>query len=143
MNSRDSPAQLAQDQTVQNRGGTRTERGVRPEVLGPSGASGRQPASSSHAFLNIPYDEEFRDLYLAYIAGTVAFGLLPRATLEIPGGARRLERIFDLITSCGYSFHDLSRVELDRKYPQTPRFNMPFELGMVVAWEKMHSGQHA
>ena len=100
-------------------------------------------ANPSHAFLNIPYDEEFRDLYLAYIAGTTAFGLVPRATLEIPGGTRRLDRIFQLITGCGYSFHDLSRVELDLKYPPTPRLNMPFELGLVVAWEKMHLGQHA
>jgi len=35
-----------------------------------------------------------------------------------------------------YSFHDLSRVELDKKLPPTPRFNMPFELGLVVAWTK-------
>jgi len=29
----------------------------------------------------------------------------------------------------------MSRVELDAKRPQTPRFNMPFELGLTVAWE--------
>ena len=60
----------------------------------------------------------------------------PRATLEIPGGARRLDRIFELITSCQYSFHDLSRVEVDRRRPSTPRFNMPFELGVVLGWLK-------
>ena len=54
----------------------------------------------------------------------------------MPGGARRLDRIFDLITSCQYSFHDLSRVELDPKPPRTPRFNMPFELGLVLGWLK-------
>jgi hypothetical protein len=106
-----------------------------------SEVSGRQPASS-YLFLNIPYDEEFRDLYLAYITGAIAFGLVPKATLEIPGGARRLDRIFELIRSCRYSFHDLSRVELDLEYPPTPRFNMPFELGLVVAWEKPHPGEH-
>jgi hypothetical protein len=73
------------------------------------------------AFINVPYDDRFRDLYLAFIAGLASFGLDPRATLEIPGGARRLDRILDLITSCQYSFHDLSRVQLDRKSPQTPR----------------------
>jgi hypothetical protein len=88
-------------------------------------------------FLNIPYDAQFIKLYLAYIAGTVAFGLEPHATLEIPGGARRLDRIFELIQACRYSIHDLSRVQLDRKAPITPRFNMPFELGMAVAWEKL------
>ena len=87
-------------------------------------------------FLNIPYDRRFADLYLAYIAGTAAFGLIPRATVEIPGGQRRLDRIFELIRSCRYSVHDLSRVQLDRKYPPTPRFNMPFELGLTVAWQR-------
>jgi hypothetical protein len=94
------------------------------------------------AFLNLPYDDAFQDLYLAYIAGVTAFSLVPRATLEIPGGARRLDRVFDLIRSCRYSFHDLSRVELDVHRPATPRFNMPFELGLAVAWEKLNPGQH-
>ncbi len=90
-----------------------------------------------HAFLNIPYDDEFRDLFLAYVTALTAFGLVPRATLEIPGGRGRLDRILDLITSCGYSFHDLSRVELDLKSPPTPRFNMPFELGLAVCNERL------
>jgi hypothetical protein len=92
----------------------------------------RQHANT--AFINVPYDERYQDLYLAFIAGLTAFGLDPRATLEIPGRDRRLDRIFELITSCQYSFHDLSRVQLDRKRPQTPRFNMPFELGLVLGW---------
>jgi hypothetical protein len=95
-----------------------------------------------NAFLNIPYDDKFEALYLAYIAGIAAYGLTPRATLEVPGGARRLDRIFELIRTCRYSFHDLSRVELDPLRPPTPRFNMPFELGLVVAWDKLHPGEH-
>jgi hypothetical protein len=92
--------------------------------------------SPKTAFINVPYDDDFQDLYLAFIAGLTAFGLDPRATLEVPGGTRRLDRILQLITSCQYSFHDLSRVQLDRKRPQTPRFNMPFELGLVLGWLK-------
>ena len=69
------------------------------------------------------------------MAGLSALGLFPRATLEIPGGERRLDRIFDLIQTCASSLHDLSRVELDQKRPITPRFNMPFELGLAVAWD--------
>lgn len=84
-------------------------------------------------FLNIPYDPLFSTLFLAYVAGLSAFGLMPRATLEIPGSTRRLERIISLIKSCEYSIHDLSRVELDPIPPPTPRFNMPFELGLAVA----------
>ena len=107
-------------------------------VVGPDSTTRSLPG----AFLNIPYDVDFQSLYLAYIAGITAFGLRPRATLEIPGGARRLDRIFDLIKSCRYSFHDLSRVELDVRRPATPRFNMPFELGLAVAWDKLNAGQH-
>jgi len=87
-------------------------------------------------FLNIPYDDGFKKLYLAYIAGISAFGLVPRATLEIPTSKRRLDRIIGLIDQCTYSIHDLSRVQLDRNAPSTPRFNMPFELGLAVALDK-------
>jgi hypothetical protein len=93
-------------------------------------------------FLNIPYDKKFEKLCLAYISGVSAFGLNPRATLQIPGGARRLDRIFQQMQGCPYSVHDLSRVELDRTRPRTPRFNMPFELGMCVAWATTGGGKH-
>lgn len=86
-------------------------------------------------FLNIPYDNGFQSLYLAYIVGLVHLGLQPRAALEISGGARRLDKIIELIQTCRYSVHDLSRVQLDKKSPHVPRFNMPFELGLAVAWE--------
>ena len=85
------------------------------------------------AFLNVPYDKRFENLYLAFIAGLCGFGLIPHATLEIPGSQRRLDRIIRLIRRCHFSFHDLSRVELDRNSPPTPRFNMPFELGLAIA----------
>jgi hypothetical protein len=93
-------------------------------------------------FLNIPYDRRFGRLYRAYIVGLVELGLTPKATLGIPGGSNRLERIFDLIQTCRYSIHDLSRVELDRAPPPTPRFNMPLELGLAIAWEKLNPGVH-
>ena len=94
-------------------------------------------------FLNIPYDQQFERLYLAYIVGLTVLGFVPRATLEIPSGARRLERIFNLLRSCQYSVHDLSRVQLDRKAPSTPRFNMPFELGLAVAWSAQNPARHS
>ncbi len=102
-----------------------------------------RPPTRNTAFLNIPYDRKFENLYLAFIAGLCGFGLIPHATLEIPGSQRRLDRIFELIDNCSYSFHDLSRVELDRHPPHSvPRFNMPFELGLVVAWAKGRQPGH-
>ena len=98
--------------------------------------------SRDSAFLNIPYDNQYANLYFAFIAGLCAFGLDPRATLEVATGERRLDRIFDLMTSCHYSFHDLSRVQLDRAAPRTPRFNMPFELGLLLGWQKTRGPLH-
>jgi hypothetical protein len=88
-------------------------------------------------FLNIPYDHNFEKLFLAYISGISAFGLVPLATLEIPSSSRRLEKILKLIGTCRYSIHDLSRMQLDNHAPRTPRFNMPFELGLSVAYDEI------
>jgi hypothetical protein len=105
-------------------------------------ASVPPPVSANAVFVNIPYDKGFSRLYLAYIVGLTQLGLDPRATLGIPGGERRLDRILALIKSCRYSIHDLSRVQLDRNPPATPRFNMPFELGLAVTWSKLFPRQH-
>jgi hypothetical protein len=94
------------------------------------------------AFLNVPYDAQHEELFLAFLAGLSGFALIPHATLEIPGSQRRLDRIFHLLRRCRYSFHDLSRVEVDPTPPATPRFNMPFELGLAVALEKMQRPRH-
>lgn len=99
-------------------------------------------AEAEAVFLNIPYDNAFERLYLAYIVGLSALGLVPRATLGIPGGKRRLSRILELFGNCQYSIHDLSRVQLDRTAPSTPRFNMPFELGLAVAWSELNPRRH-
>lgn len=96
----------------------------------------------AEVFLNLPYDSRFQNLYVAYIGAVRAFGMEPRVTLEIGGGARRLDRIFNLIQGCEFSVHDMSRVEMEQTKPRTPRFNMPFELGLAVAWEKLHPGRH-
>jgi hypothetical protein len=100
------------------------------------------PVQQNAVFLNIPYDARFSRLYLAYIVGLTELGLEPRATLGIPGGERRLNRILALIQSCRYSIHDLSRIEIDRNPPPTPRFNMPCELGMTITWQQLNPARH-
>jgi hypothetical protein len=89
--------------------------------------------------LNVPYDQRYEPLFLAFIAGLCGFGLRPRATLEIPGPTRRLDRILELISACGYSFHDLSRVQ---RSGGAPRFNMPFEIGLAVATARWRPANH-
>jgi hypothetical protein len=93
-------------------------------------------------FLNVPYDEEFSSLYIAYIVGLCQLGLAPHLASEIPGGDRRLDRIIQLIQSCRFSIHDLSRVELNVVPSATPRFNMPLELGMTITWQILNPNQH-
>jgi hypothetical protein len=102
-----------------------------------------KPRVRESVFLNVPYDTSFENLFLAYIVGISAFGFTPRATLEIPFGQRRLDRILSLIRQSRYSIHDLSRVQLDRTAPRTPRFNMPFELGLTVAMERSGNPDHS
>lgn len=51
--------------------------------------------------------------------------------LEVSTSGQRLQRIFELLSSCRYSIHDLSRVELSAG--RYPRFNMPFEAGLASA----------
>ncbi|MGH7812468.1 MAG: hypothetical protein ACREQI_00495 [Candidatus Binataceae bacterium] len=97
---------------------------------------------SESVFLNIPYDKGYEKLYVALIAGVCGFRLVPRATIEIPTSDRRLDRIIKLIGSCRFSFHDLSRVELDGSRPRTPRFNMPFELGLTAGLAKSRDKSH-
>jgi len=101
-----------------------------------------QPPDPNGVFLNIPYDEEFTSLYIAYIVGLCQLGFVPHLASEIPGGERRLNRIFQLIKSCRYSIHDLSRIEVSVVSTAVPRFNMPLELGMTITWQNLHPSSH-
>ena len=100
------------------------------------------PPDPNGVFLNVPYDEEFRSLYVAYIVGLYQLDLVPHLASEIPGGDRRLNRIFQLIKGCRYSIHDLSRVELNVAPSAAPRFNMPLELGMTITWANLYPKLH-
>lgn len=101
----------------------------------------KRKKSRTRVFLNVPYDTKFERLFLAYIAGISAYGMVPRATLQVTDSSRRLEKILSLERSCTYSIHDLSRVQLDPRKPRVPRFNMPFELGLCVSDANRRTGQ--
>ena len=121
----------------------KTEAIKRKQCLEENALDEKRQLVPTDVFLNIPYDKKFERLYLAYIAGVTAFGLVPRATLEIPTSTRRLDRIVHLLRKCPIALHDLSRVEIDRTPPSTPGFNMPFELGLSVAWAQIGTNRHA
>ena len=59
----------------------------------------------------------------------LACGYVPRCALDYSdSGEVRFQKIVEILSECGLSIHDLSRVELD-KGSSLPRFNMPLELG--------------
>jgi hypothetical protein len=89
-------------------------------------------------FLNIPYDNAFEDLYLAYIVGLTQLGLRVHAALAVPNQGR-LKTIIELIEESEFSIHDLSRVEVSRG---VPRFNMPVELGLALYRSHVTEGKH-
>lgn len=89
-------------------------------------------------FLNVPYDPQFEDLYLAYIVGLTQLGLRINATLAVPNQGR-LDRIINLIEESDFSIHDLSRIETTSGIP---RFNMPLELGLALYRSHITKGRH-
>ena len=83
-------------------------------------------------FINCPFDEDYQPLFDAIAFGILACGQRPRCAKErIESGEIRLHKILGLIEGCRYGIHDLSRTRVGRG--GTPRFNMPFELGLFMA----------
>jgi len=105
-------------------------------------AGGRQGVARGKriqsVFLNIPYDNQFEELYLAYIVGLTQLGFDINATLAIPNQGR-LDRIIRLIEKSDVSIHDLSRIETSFGIP---RFNMPLELGLALYRSYISNGRH-
>lgn len=88
-----------------------------------------KPERSRTVFINCPFDNEYRPLFRAMCFTIQLCGYMPRCTLDLKDSSQsRFHKILDLITSCGLSIHDISRVELDAS-SRLPRFNMPLELG--------------
>jgi hypothetical protein len=90
------------------------------------------PSRKRQVFINVPFDRQFESLYVALIVTLISLGQTPRSTLELPYNRDRLRRILQLLRACDSSIHDLSRVEIPRKKPRWPRFNMPFEAGVAI-----------
>lgn len=99
--------------------------------------------TAPQAFINMPYAPSYERVYLAFIAGLAGYGLVPTAAVYDPSSRFQLDRIIDLIAAADYSFHDLSYMTLDRISPRTPRFNMPFELGIAVTAARYGNGKHS
>ena len=73
------------------------------------------------------------------VTGCVAHGLAPKIVTLQPGQLRLL-RLTEQIRTSVLSIHDLSYLKRDRPPGQlpVPRFNMPFELGLVLGDSLQH-----
>lgn len=91
-----------------------------------------RPRYDQSVFLNVPFDEEYAALFTAVIFVILECGFVPRCTKEVIDSSRiRLDIIAELMASCRFGLHDLSRTGLYGER-QTPRFNMPLELGLFI-----------
>ncbi len=91
-----------------------------------------------NVFLNCPFDSEYDELLKPLFFTIISCGFEPRIASErLDSGEVRLEKIKDLILSCKYGIHDLSRCKSKDKN-EYARFNMPFELAVDLSAREFH-----
>lgn len=78
-------------------------------------------------FLNIPYSNRYTRLEVAIISTVTAYGLTPRMARQRLRAEMRLLKIAEMMFTCRYGLTDLS---------YAARMNMPFELGLLLAFGK-------
>ena len=78
-------------------------------------------------FLNIPYSQRYSKLEIAILSTVTAYDLMPRMARERSKLEMRLLKIVELMLRCSYALTDLSYAK---------RMNMPFELGLLLAFGK-------
>lgn len=92
-------------------------------------------------FINCPFDPEYLPLLQSLIFTVLECGLEPRLALDAAdSGEARVHKIRNLIRSCRFSIHDISRIEPLRD-GDLPRFNIPFELGLDLGCRYYGSGR--
>lgn len=77
-------------------------------------------------FINCPFDSRYRPLFHALLFAVHDCGFDARSALEVEdSGEARVQKIIRIIGESPYAIHDISRID-------TPRFNMPLELGLFL-----------
>ena len=93
-------------------------------------------------FINCPFDEGYRPLFHALIFAVSDCGYIPHCSLEVyDSGRNRIDKIFELVESCRFGLHDISRTELDPG-SNLPRFNIPLELGIFLGAQRFGTRVH-
>ena len=93
-----------------------------------------------NVFLNCPFDKNYWPIMESITFAIHDCGFFARSALESDDGSEvRIRKIQDLIRSCRYGIHDISRIELSQN-SGLPRFNMPLELGIFLGAKSFGSG---
>lgn len=90
-----------------------------------------------NVFVNCPFDDDYRPLFIAILFVVKKLGLTPRYALERnDSGEIRIHKILDLIRESKFGIHDLSRI-IAVNENEHYRMNMPFELGIDFGCQKL------
>ncbi|TXD51642.1 MULTISPECIES: hypothetical protein [unclassified Polaribacter] len=79
----------------------------------------------------MPFDDEFRSLLKALVFELIYLGFTPKLSQTLSSSSIRVNKIKNIIKSCKYGIHDLSRSKAMAS-GELPRFNMPYELGLDI-----------
>jgi hypothetical protein len=84
-----------------------------------------------NVFINCPFDNDYRVLIKPLVYSILFLGFNPKLSQTISSSNIRINGIKEIIRSCKYGIHDLSRSK-PMKDGNLPRFNMPYELGLDI-----------
>lgn len=96
----------------------------------------------TNIFINCPFDPSYKPLLDALVFTICDAGFTARSALELTDSSvNRLDKIQAIIEDCRLSVHDISSTGLNEH--GLPRFNMPFELGLVLGAKRFGTPKHA
>ena len=100
----------------------------------------RQSKMNGDVFVNCPFDDDYLKCFEALLFAITVSGYRVRCALEeSDSGDIRFEKLQRLIGDSDHTIHDLSRTQIN---PQgLPRFNMPFELGLMMGAKHFGGGR--
>jgi hypothetical protein len=100
----------------------------------------RAATANGNVFVNCPFDDDYLPCFEALLFAITICGYRVRCALEeSDSGDIRFDKLQRLIAESDHTFHDLSRTQLGAA--GLPRFNMPFELGLMMGARSFGSGR--
>ena len=94
-------------------------------------APARTRRRNTDVFINCPFDDAYAPCFAALLFTVTIAGYRARCALEEnDAGDIRFDKLRRLIADSDFTIHDQSRIQLGGN--NLPRFNMPFELGLMM-----------